>query len=501
MPTKKMCVVCGFALPRLKRTDTEYCGSTCRVRSHRARKRAVYRERWEELRRLYREIRERELIRPLSGRYPFPLRARRSIAALEAQIQELLELLAGERQQHAITEQRLAKTEAQTSASSNASAEEIERLQEHQSALERALKVSEREQKSVREEADEERHRANQAERQLQDAELRVQELEKEIAARDQLPVEPVSERSQRESKLLSLIQAERKESAKERRAYLAAQSSSSTHTEALSEQLSALRTELVQTHAALSRERSRSERLQQGTVQMRAALRREIAGRTGAQSAVGEGRVAFDRVKKQRDSLFKHVREVSAEHEMRTKGESQAVAAITKERDKARKEAAQAKADLEEGMAKVDVHQQQLKRHLEDLLRKQESGIQLHSHDGSYNPNLDPLVMTMLEYLIDSSSLAHWQAGRGLRITGRPLLKEKSLPQQAHDMAMAARWALVADPPQSRTRYSDWQPDGHTLDADSESFLCNRIETRQFDRMWKLFPHRPSRHTGFLKR
>ncbi len=125
MPTKKMCVVCGFTLPRLQRTDTEYCGSTCRVRSHRARKRAVYRERWEELRRLYREIRERELIRPLSGRYPFPLRARRSIAALEAQIQELLELLAGERQQHAITEQQLAETEAQTSASSNASAEEI----------------------------------------------------------------------------------------------------------------------------------------------------------------------------------------------------------------------------------------------------------------------------------------------------------------------------------------------------------------------------------------
>ena len=157
MPTKKMCVVCGFALPRLKRTDTEYCGSTCRVRSHRARKRAVYRERWEELRRLYSEIRERELIRPLSGRYPFPLRARRSIAALEAQIQELLELLAGERQQHAKTEQRLADTETQTAASSNASEEEIERLQEHQRALERAFKLSERELKTVREEAEEER--------------------------------------------------------------------------------------------------------------------------------------------------------------------------------------------------------------------------------------------------------------------------------------------------------------------------------------------------------
>ncbi len=501
MPTKKMCVVCGFTLPRLQRTDTEYCGSTCRVRSHRARKRAVYRERWEELRRLYREIRERELIRPLSGRYPFPLRARRSIAALEAQIQELLELLAGERQQHAITEQQLAETEAQTSASSNASAEEIERFQEYQRDLERAWKATERELKSVREEADEERHRANQAERQLQDAELRVQELEKEIAARDQLPVEPVSERSQRESKLLSLIQAERKESAKERRAYLAAQSSSSTHTEALSKQLSALQTELVQTQTALSQEMNRSERLQEGTVQMRAALRRESAGRIGAQNAVGEGRVAFDRVKKQRDSLFQHARDVSAEHEVRTKGESKAVAELTKERDQARKEAAQARADLEEGVANLQEHQQRLKRHIEEFIRRKESAIQEHSFDGSYDPNLDPLVKTMLEYLIDSSSLAHWQAGRSLRITGRPLLTEKTLLQQAHDLAMAARWALVADPPQSRTRYSNWQPDGHTLDADSESFLCNRIETRQFDRMWKLFPHRPSRHTGFLKR
>jgi chromosome segregation ATPase len=323
MPTKKMCVVCGFALPRLQRTDTEYCGSTCRVRSHRARKREIYRERWEELRRLYREIRERELIRPLSGRYPFPLRARRSIAALEVQIQELLGVLAGERQQHAITEQRLAETEAQTSGASNTAAEEIERLQEYQRDLERAWKATERELERAREEADEERHRANQAERQLQDAELRVQELEKEIAARDQLPIEPVSVLSQRESKLLSLIQAERKESAKERRSYLAAQSSSSTHTEALSKQLSALQTELVQTQTALSQETNRSERLQEGTVQMRAALRRESAGRIGAQNAVGEGRVAFDRVKKQRDSLFQHARDVSAEHEVRTKGES----------------------------------------------------------------------------------------------------------------------------------------------------------------------------------
>jgi hypothetical protein len=361
--------------------------------------------------------------------------------------------------------------------------------------------VSERELKSVREEADEERHRANQAERQLQDAELRVQELEKEIAARDQLPIEPVSERSQRESKLLSLIQAERKESAKERRAYLAAQSSSSTHTEALSEQLSALQTELVQTQPALSRERSRSERLQEGTVQMRAALRRESAGRIGAQSAVGEGRVAFDRVKKQRDSLFKHARDVSAEHEVRTKGESQAVAVTHQGTGQSAEGSGPSEADLEEGMANLEEHQQQAQEASRGSPSQKESAIQLHSHDGSYDPNLDPLVMTMLEYLIDSSSLAHWQAGRGLRITGRPLLKEKSLPQQAHDMAMAARWALVADPPQSRTRYSDWQPDGHTLDADSESFLCNRIETRQFDRMWKLFPHRPSRHTGFLKR
>ena len=124
-----------------------------------------------------------------------------------------------------------------------------------------------------------------------------------------------------------------------------------------------------------------------------------------------------------------------------------------------------------------------------------------MHSNDGTYDPSLDPLMTTMLDYLIDSASLAHWQAGRGLRITGRPLLKEKSLPQQAHDMAMAARWALVADPPQSRTRPSNWQPDGVMLDADSESFLCNRIETRQFDRMWKLIRHRPSRHTGFLGR
>ena len=501
MPTKKMCVVCGFTLPRLQRADTEYCGSTCRVRSHRARKRAVYRERWEELRRLYSEIRERELIRPLSGRYPFPLRARRSIAALEAQIQELLELLAGERQQHAKTEQRLADTETQTAASSNASEEEIERLQEHQRALERAFKLSERELKTVREEAEEERHRANQAARERQDAELRVQELEEEMAAREQLPIEPVSVRSQRESKLLSLIQAERKESAKERRAYLAAQSSSSAHTEALSEQLSALQAELLRSQSALSREMNRSERLQEGTAQMRAALRRESAGRIGAQRAVGEGRVALDRVRKQRDSLSKHARGVRAEHEARAIGESHAVAALTKERDKARKEAAQAKVDLEEREAKLEEHKQRLKRGLEDLLHRQERAVHLHSHDGTYDPSLDPLMTTMLDYLIDSASLAHWQAGRGLRITGRPLLNEKSLPQQAHDMAMAARWALVADPPQSRTRPSNWQPDGVMLDADSESFLCNRIETRQFDRMWKLIRHRPSRHTGFLGR
>jgi hypothetical protein len=497
MPTKKMCVVCGFTLPRLQRTDTEYCGSTCRVRSHRARKREVYRERWEELRRLYREIRERELIRPLSGRYPFPLRARRTIAALEAQIQELL---AGERQQHANTEQRLAEAEAQTSVVGNATAEEIERLQEHQHALERARDAAECELERARAEADEERYRANQAERQLQEAELRAQEQET-AAEREPLPIEPVSVISQRESKLVALIQAERRESANQRRAYLAAQSSSNTHSETLSEQLSVLQKELVQTHAALSRETSRSERLQQGMVQMRAALHRENAGRIGAQSAVREGRVALDRVKKQRVSFLKHARDVIAEQEVRTNGESQAVAAITKERDKALKEAAQAKANLEEGVAKLQEHQQQLKRNIEEFIRQKESAIQEHRHDGSYHPNLDPLVKTMLEYLIDSSSLAHWQAGYPLRITGRPLLTQRTLLQQAYDLAMAARWALIADPPQSRTRYSHWQPDGHTLDADSESFLCKQVERRQFDRMWKLIRHRPLRHTGFLKR
>lgn len=86
----------------------------------------------------------------------------------------------------------------------------MKRLQEHQRALERAFKLSERELKTVREEAEEERHRANQAKRQLQDEEMRVQELEEEMAAREQLPIEPVSARSQRESKLLSVIQAER---------------------------------------------------------------------------------------------------------------------------------------------------------------------------------------------------------------------------------------------------------------------------------------------------
>ncbi len=49
--------------------------------------------------------------------------------------------------------------------------------------------------------------------------------------------------------------------------------------------------------------------------------------------------------------------------------------------------------------------------------------------------------MQTNFEVVLDSSSLAHWQPGRSLRITGRPFCQTMTVPNNA-------RSAKIASPP-----------------------------------------------------
>jgi hypothetical protein len=106
-------------------------------------------------------------------------------------------------------------------------------------------------------------------------------------------------------------------------------------------------------------------------------------------------------------------------------------------------------------------------------------------------------LVSSKLEELQVSGELGYWQFMRSKRETARPLLTHKTPRQQAFDLAMAARWALMADPPKAYKNIVRWYIEGYVLDSESEEFLYNQSLNREVGQKWKtlwLKPHEPKR-------
>lgn len=453
MPAVEMCVVCHFVLPAVQRCDTRYCGSTCRVRAHRARRRAIHRETWEELRRLYREIRERELIRPLSGRYPFPLRARQSIAALQAQIRALTALLAGERQEGQEANEALAEAEDALLRERDANAEAMELLSADQRTAEREIRSLERELEEAQADAEEHRQAANETALRLSAAEEQLQQLA-------------------------------------DRPAKTAAEAE-------LSRQLATARRTLVETQANL--ERVTEERDSVRSITRRSRTPTDSDKRTQDYSAkldraTQQYRRQLDAVAAERDYHQQSATAAKSELVKYDQNHRRLIAAMTKERDDARKQALQAHAELQAGQQQLHQQAERFGELLENFRRQQDAlAIQVHRRDGTYNPNTDRLVLSKLDELQVSADLGYWQSVRSKRETARPILYHKSLRQQAFDLAMAARWALVADPPKAYKKVVRWQIEGYVLDADSEEFLYNQSINREVSQRWKTLWLKPA--------
>lgn len=457
MPAVEMCVVCHFVLPAVQRCDTRYCGSTCRVRAHRARRRATHRETWEELRRLYREIRERELIRPLSGRYPFPLRARQSIAALQAQIRALSALLAGERQESWQTNAALAETEETLLRERDANTEAMELLSTDQRTAERALRSMERELEEAQADAEEYRQTANETAMRLSAAEERL-------------------------------------------RALAAKPTKTATEVE-LARQLSAARKILTDTQAELQRVTDERDSARSAAIKSQSPIRKSQKMQDYAakmERTEQQHRRQLESIAADRDHHQQSAKAAKSELAKYNQSYRRDIAALTKERDDARKEARQARTDLQTGQQQLQQQAGRLNELVENFRRQQDAfTIQVHRRDGTYNPNTDRLVLSKLDELQVSAELGHWQYVRSKRETARPLLYHKSLRQQAYDLAMAARWALVADPPKAYKKVVSWQIEGYVLDAESEEFLYNQSINREVSQRWKtawLKPTNPKR-------
>lgn len=457
MPAVEMCVVCHFVLPAVQRCDTRYCGSTCRVRAHRARRRATHRETWEELRRLYSEIRERELIRPLSGRYPFPLRVRQSIAALQAQIRALSALLAGERQESKETNEALAETEETLLRERDANTEAMELLSADQRTAERALRSMERELEEAQADAEEYRQTANETAMRLSAAEERV-------------------------------------------RALAAKPTRTATEVE-LARQLSAARKNLADTQSELQRVTDERDSVRSAAIKSQSPIRKSQKMQDYSakiERAEQQYRRQLEAIAADRDHHQQSAKAAKSELTKFNQIYRRDIAALTKDRDDARKEARQARADLQAGQQQLQQQAERLNELVENFRRQQDAlTIQVHRRDGTYNPNTDRLVLSKLDELQVSAELGHWQYVRSKRETARPLLYHKSLRQQAYDLAMAARWALVADPPKAYRKVVRWQLEGYVLDSESEEFLYNQSINREVSQRWKtawLKPPNPRR-------
>lgn len=453
MPAAEMCVVCHFVLPAVQRCDTRYCGSTCRVRAHRARRRAIHRETWEELRRLYREIRERELIRPLSGRYPFPLRARQSIAALQAQIRALTALLDGERQESREINEALAEAEETLLRERDANTEAMELLSADQITAERALKSTERELEEAHADAEEYRQAASETALRLNAAEERLRAL---------------------------------------------AEQSAKTDTGAdLARQLSTARRTLTDTQTELRRVTEQRDSARSIAIRSRASSETAQKAREDSakmERAAHQYRRQLEAVAAERDYHQQSAKAAKSELVKYDQSHRRTVAALTKERDAARKEALQARADLHSGQQQLQQQAERLNELVENFRRQQDAlTIQIHRRDSAYNPNTDRLVLSKLDELQVSADLGYWQFVRSKRETARPLLYHKSLRQQAYDLAMAARWALIADPPKAYKKVVRWQIEGYLLDAESEEFLYNQSINREVSQRWKTMWLKPT--------
>lgn len=156
-------------------------------------------------------------------------------------------------------------------------------------------------------------------------------------------------------------------------------------------------------------------------------------------------------------------------------------------ERDAARQEARNARAELEQRKG--------------SQLAEKARQFTAHRDEGLYEPSGDRLLRAMLDELTANADLARQQYIYDKPQTAR--LPHPYLPpsQHAYALAMAARWWLVASPPPSYSKKVSWVQDGHTLDADAELYLYAHSRDRSAEASWQAFWLEPVQPRGRRRR
>ena len=434
MPRRTECVVCRFKLPLCKRVDTQYCGGTCRVRAFRAHRQGrPLAGRW-----------DRE-----AGRLPDPApdspltRARHRLAIERA--------LRAEREQRSDLEKRLSQIEREA-------AEQRRSLAEEREARSRAV---------LRENT-----RADEL-RQILEDEREAKEIQRKEAARYCRLLDEAKARSEKAEAEVEKVSRELQKAKEDLASYRRRWMDESDCSRQVAER-------------DAQRASAQIERLERELEQAKKANREPASGWNAHAVSLRRDESEEPTSKK------KKLRQALDAAEQRIAAQDQNITALTNETkglkaiiDSYRQHYEELSGKFNENLAALERERAANRKVVTAVVeaKLQGTGVSYSGAlNGGYNPSRDGLAQRKQDELLAAADLARWQTISGKRKTARELDMNKSVEDQAVELAIAARWTLLSDPPKALRWRPLWAMWGFVLDDASEEYLCDLSTSATMD-------------------